>query len=58
MVASFESRFSLDRLEYHVGDGKYHNMGVTGKTVDVTVTLEMLRDKESRLDAMDNQGQP
>jgi polyisoprenoid-binding protein YceI len=45
MVAGFESRFSLDRLEYHVGDGKYYRMGVTGKTVDVTVTLEMLRDK-------------
>lgn len=45
MVAGFESRFTLDRLEYHVGDGKYYKMGVTGKTVDVTVTLEMVRGK-------------
>ena len=45
LVAGFESRFSLDRLEYHVGDGKYYRLGVTGRTVEVTVTLEMLREK-------------
>ncbi len=45
LVAGFESRFSLDRLEHHVGDGKYYRLGVTGRRVEVTVTLEMLREK-------------
>ena len=44
-VAGFEGRLPLDRLEYHVGDGKYYKMGVVGKDVDILVSLEMLRDK-------------
>lgn len=45
LVAGFETRFTLDRLEYHVGSGKYYEMGVAGKDIAVLVTLEMLRDK-------------
>ena len=45
VVAGFEARFTIDRLEYHVGSGKYYQMGVTGKDVDLLITLEMLRDK-------------
>lgn len=45
LVAGFEARFAIDRLEYHVGQGKFYQMGVIGKDVDVTITLEVLRDK-------------
>jgi polyisoprenoid-binding protein YceI len=45
VVAGFETRFTLNRLDYHVGSGKFHEMGVAGKDVDITVSLEMLRDK-------------
>ena len=42
-VAGLDSRLTLDRLEYHVGDGKFYNMGVVGKDVDILLTLELLR---------------
>ena len=45
IVAGFESRFTIDRLAYHVGTGKFYHMGVTGKDVDILVSLEMLRNK-------------
>jgi polyisoprenoid-binding protein YceI len=44
-LAGFEARFTIDRLEYHVGSGKFYRMGVVGKDVNVTITLEVLRDK-------------
>ena len=44
-VAGFEARFTIDRLEYHVGSGKYYEMGTVGKDVDILVSLEMLREK-------------
>ena len=45
LVAGFEAKFTIDRLQYDVGTGKYYEMGVIGKDVDVTITLEVLRDK-------------
>ena len=45
MVAGFETSFTIDRLDYHIGSGKFHQMGVAGKDVDITVSLEMLRKK-------------
>jgi polyisoprenoid-binding protein YceI len=42
-VAGFESRLTIDRLEYHVGTGKYYKMGVVGKDVVILLTLEMVR---------------
>ena len=45
MVAGFDCRFKIDRLHYHVGDGKFYKMGVVGKDVDVLITLEMIRAK-------------
>ena len=45
LVAGFETRVTIDRLDYHVGSGKFHQMGVVGKDVDITVSLEMLRKK-------------
>ena len=44
MVAGFETRFSIDRLEYQVGPGKYAEMGVISKNVDILVTLEVLKE--------------
>jgi polyisoprenoid-binding protein YceI len=44
-VAGFETEFSLNRLEYDVGTGKFAKMGVVEETVNVLVTLELLKDK-------------
>ena len=45
VVAGFDARFTIDRLSYHVGDGKLYKMGVVGKDVDILITLEVVRDK-------------
>ncbi|BBO70445.1 hypothetical protein DSCA_43750 [Desulfosarcina alkanivorans] len=44
-VAGFEARMVIDRLAYHVGGGKFYDMGVVGKDVDVLITLEVIRKK-------------
>ena len=43
-VAGFEARFSIDRLDFKVGPGKYAQMGVIGKNVDILIALEVLND--------------
>ena len=45
IVAGFDTRFKINRLDYHVGDGNFFKMGVVGKEVDILITLEVLRDK-------------
>lgn len=45
MVAGFEARMRIDRLAYHVGNGKFYKMGVVDKTVDILVSLEATRNK-------------
>ena len=45
MVAGFDSRLTINRLEYHVGDGKFAKMGAVGEDVAILITLELLRDK-------------
>jgi polyisoprenoid-binding protein YceI len=45
LVAGFEGQLTIDRLEYHVGSGKYYKMGVTGKDVNIFISLEMLKQK-------------
>lgn len=45
LVAGFETRIAIDRLDYHVGTGKYYDMGVAGKDVTIIITLEMIRAK-------------
>ena len=45
IVAGLDTTLTIDRLEYHVGDGKFYKMGVVGKDVDILFTLELLRDK-------------
>lgn len=44
-VAGFEARMTIDRLAYHVGGGKFYDMGVVGKDVEVLITLEVTRKK-------------
>jgi len=43
MVAGFETRFSINRLDYAVGSGKFFKMGVIGDEVDILITLEVLK---------------
>ena len=45
MVAGFEGRLSINRLDYQVGPGKYFKMGVIGKEVDILIALEVLKNK-------------
>jgi polyisoprenoid-binding protein YceI len=45
VLAGYEAVFTIDRLAYHVGAGKFYEMGVVGKDVNVTLTFEVLRDK-------------
>jgi len=45
LVAGFEARFKIDRLAYNVGNGKFYKMGVVGKEVEITVSLEMTKKK-------------
>lgn len=44
VVAGFDSNLSINRLTYHVGDGKFYKMGVVGKDVDIFVSLELQRE--------------
>ncbi|NNK93924.1 MAG: polyisoprenoid-binding protein [Desulfobacterales bacterium] len=41
-VAGFNGRVTIDRLAHGVGAGKFYDMGVVGKEVDVFVSLELL----------------
>ena len=41
-VAGFNGRVAINRLDHGVGSGKFYDMGVVGKDVDVFVTLELL----------------
>lgn len=43
-VGGFESVFTLDRLEYNVGSGKFYDMGVVDRTVIMEIFLEVLQD--------------
>jgi len=43
IIAGLDAKVTIDRLAYHVGDGKFYNIGVIGKDVDILITLELLR---------------
>ncbi len=45
VVSGYITKFKLNRLDYHVGDGKFFKMGIVGQDVDVTITMEALGDK-------------
>ena len=44
-VAGFNGKITLDRLQLGVGGGKFYEMGIVGKDVEVFVSLEFLSDK-------------
>lgn len=44
-VAGFDTHLKINRLEYHVGDGRFYEVGVVDKDVDIFVSLEMLSRK-------------
>ena len=44
-VAGFNGTLTIDRLAFGVGTGKFYEMGVVGKEVDIFVSLEVLSDK-------------
>lgn len=44
-VAGFETEFNINRLDYHVGNGKFYDMGMVDKDVKILVTLELLKKK-------------
>jgi polyisoprenoid-binding protein YceI len=45
MVAGFEADFTINRLDYNVGNGKFYKMGVIGKDVRIVISLEVLKNK-------------
>ncbi len=45
VVAGFEARLVIDRLEYTVGTGKFYEMGAIGKDVDVLISFEATQKK-------------
>ena len=44
-VAGFEAAFSINRLDYNVGNGQFASMGVVGETVRILVALEVLKEQ-------------
>lgn len=44
-VAGFNGTLTIDRLAHGVGNGKFYEMGVVGKEVDIFVSLELLSKK-------------
>lgn len=44
-VIGFNGKVTIDRLAYKVGNGKFYDMGVVGKDVEIFVTLEALSEK-------------
>lgn len=45
LVAGFDCRFRIDRMDYHVGKGKLLKMGALDRYVDISITLEATRSK-------------
>jgi len=45
LVAGFETEFKINRLDYHVGTGKFYEMGLVGREVKILITLELLKEK-------------
>jgi len=44
-VAGFNGTIIFDRLAHGVGNGKFHQMGIVGKDVEIFVSLELLSEK-------------
>lgn len=44
-VIGFNGKVTIDRLAYKVGSGKFYDLGVVGKDVEIFVSIEALADK-------------
>ena len=44
-MVPYEAQMTIDRLACHVGGGKFYDMGIVGKDVDVLITLVVTRKK-------------
>jgi len=44
-VVGFNGKLTIDRLGYKIGTGKFYDLGVVGKDVEIFVTLEGLSSK-------------
>jgi len=44
-VAGFNGKVTIDRLVYKIGTGKFYDLGVVGKDVEIFVSLEALSSK-------------
>ena len=44
-VGGFQTNFTIPRLEYDVGNGKFLKMGVIGRDVEVEIAMEALTEK-------------
>ncbi|MCB2190976.1 MAG: YceI family protein [Deltaproteobacteria bacterium] len=45
MLAGFQGGFSIERLDYHVGGGKFYEQGLVGNKVNMYIHLELVRSK-------------
>lgn len=44
-VIGFNGELTIDRLAYQIGTGKFYDLGIVGKDVNIFVTFEALSDK-------------
>lgn len=42
-VLGLHAEFSINRLDFHVGEAKWTQMGVMGETIDLTIDMELLQ---------------
>ncbi|WP_084435597.1 YceI family protein [Desulfomicrobium escambiense] len=42
-VLGLHAQFSINRLDFHVGEAKWTQMGVMGETIDLTIDMELLQ---------------
>jgi polyisoprenoid-binding protein YceI len=45
LVAGFDALFTIDRLAYNVGDGRFYKMGLIDKDVKIFISLELTKKK-------------
>jgi polyisoprenoid-binding protein YceI len=45
LVAGFDALFTIDRLAYNVGDGRFYKMGLIDKDVKIFISLELTKNK-------------
>ena len=42
-VLGLKAEFSINRLQFHVGEAKWTQMGIMGETIDLTIDMELLQ---------------